>query len=82
MPLEFKKVDTFQTRFMQSFVNLTKYNSTQYPATSVIKIGQYDASNAFSDVGTITNALTTIYMYDQWALRVASNTAPLSGFIA
>lgn len=68
MPLEIRKVDTFQTRFYQSFVNLTKFNGTNYPATSVVQITNYP--------GTTTEALTTIQIYDQYALRVVTDQAP------
>jgi hypothetical protein len=67
---------------MQSYVNLTKYNSSQYPAVSVVKIETLDQSNAFSDRGTVTDLLTTVNIYDQWALRVVTNAAPLNTITA
>jgi hypothetical protein len=70
MPVEHRVIDTVQTKISQSFVNLTKQNSTTYPAVSVIKIAQYDMSNAFLEAGTVTDPLTTVNVYDQWALRV------------
>lgn len=59
-------VDTFQTRFMNSFVNLTKQNPTLYPAITATKYEYNDTG--FSDVPV----LTAYYVYDQFALRVAS----------
>ena len=82
MPRVHKTIDTFQTRVMQSYVNLTKYNSTQYPAASVVRIEILDQSNAFADRGTVTDLLTTVSIYDQWALRVITNSAPLSSIVA
>jgi hypothetical protein len=58
MPVEINYVDTFQTRCFQSFVNLTKINSTTYPAVTTVRIQ-----------GTGTTALTTYNVYDQWAVR-------------
>jgi hypothetical protein len=77
MPRIHKTIDSFQTRVMQSYVNLTKFNSTQYPAVSVIRVEQLDQSNAFADRGTVTDLLTSVNIYDQWALRVVTNAAPL-----
>jgi len=51
-------VDTPVTKFSQSFVNLTQKNSSLYPATTSITIDT-----------TITPALTSYYIYDQWAFR-------------
>ena len=56
-------VDTFQTRIMQCFFNLTSANPTLYPAISSIQIYP-DPSTGGVD------ALTAINIYDQWALRV------------
>jgi len=63
MPIVFNKIDTFQTRIAQSYVNLTQADSTSYPATSVITIDrpEWDAG---------AEALTAVNIYDQWALRV------------
>ena len=72
MPIEITKVGTFQTRFMQSFVNLTELNSTTYPATTSIRIDPVDSSSAFPD--TTQTALTSITIYDQWALRTKAAT--------
>ena len=58
MPVEITKVDSFQTRFNQSFVNLTTLDSTTYPAVTTIRITQ-----------TNTEPLTSYSIYDQWALR-------------
>ena len=58
MPVEINYVDTFQTRFFQSFVNLTKQDSTTYPAVTTMQVQQ-----------TNTEPLTTYSVYDQWALR-------------
>ena len=75
MPIQFNKIDTFQTRVAQSYVNLTKYNSTQYPATSVITSDrpEWDAG---------AEALTAVNIYDQWALRVVTGSAPLNTITA
>jgi hypothetical protein len=64
MPSEIKHIDTFQTRFFQSFVNLTKQDSTTYPATSAITYTNYP--------GTQAESLTSICIYDQFALRVST----------
>ena len=75
MPLEINKIDTFQTRFYQSFVNLTKFNSTNYPAVTSIRIQQPENC-------TSCEALTSINIYDQWALRVVTNAAPITTITA
>lgn len=69
MPIEVTKIDTFQTRFFQSFVNLTKYNSTSYPAVTSIRIDRPENC-------TTCEALTSISIYDQWALRVVTDQVP------
>jgi hypothetical protein len=65
-------VDSIQTRFFNSFVNLTKANPTAYPAISSVRHEYNDTSLGGSNVPV----LTAVYIYDQWAFRVAS----LSGF--
>jgi len=75
MALELNRIDTFQTRFFQSFVNLTKYNSTQYPAVTSIRIDRPENC-------TTCEALTSISIYDQWALRVVTNAAPITAITA
>ena len=75
MPIEINKVDTFQTRFMQSCVNLTKFNRTSYPAVTTYRIEQPEKC-------TNCEALTSISIYDQWALRVATNAAPITTITA
>lgn len=72
MPVEINKIDTFQTRFYNSFVNLTKQNSTKYPAITTTRI-----EPAYLD-GTGTDRLTSYTIYDQFALRVWSDGEPLS----
>jgi hypothetical protein len=63
MAIEVIKVDSIQTRLMQSFVNLTQLNSTRYPATTSMQI-------QYSDTGT---AMTTAYfVYDQYAFRTTA----------
>jgi hypothetical protein len=58
-------VDSIQTRIFQSFVNLTKLNSTIYPAVTTVSLGYND---------TTTGVATTAYqIYDQWALRTISS---------
>jgi hypothetical protein len=59
MPVEVNYIDTFQTRFFQSFVNLTRQDATTYPAVTTIRIEN-----------TNTEPLTSYSIYDQWALRV------------
>lgn len=66
MAINYVKVDNVQTRFAQSFVNLTQLNSTTYPAVSVVKVDDSDAPNAF---GTNFVPVTSMYIYDQWAFR-------------
>lgn len=66
------KVDNFQTRLMNSFVNLTKVNPTLYPALTTTNYEYNDTSVG----GTAVPVLTSYFIYDQWALRVAT----LSGF--
>lgn len=63
MPLEINRIDTFQTRVFQSFVNMTAENSTVYPATTSIKISRPENC-------TDCEALTSISIYDQWAFRI------------
>jgi hypothetical protein len=70
MPTEINYVDSFQTRVFQSFVNLTKSDSTKYPAVTTVRI-EPPLLNS-----TNTDLLTSYTIYDQWAIRVAS----LSGF--
>lgn len=70
MPVEINKIDTFQTRFFNSFVNLTKQNSSTYPAVTTVRI-----EPAYLD-GTGTDRLTSYTIYDQFALRVWSNQPP------
>ena len=65
-------VDSFQTRILNCFVNLTKANPTAYPAISSVKYEYNDTALGGSNVPV----LTAVYIYDQWAFRVAS----LSGF--
>jgi hypothetical protein len=62
MPIQVNYVDTFQTRFFQSFVNLTQQDSTVYPA---ITTKQIDTENT---------SLTCYNVYDQWALRTQEAT--------
>lgn len=65
MAVEYSLIDTFQTRFYQSFVNLTKINSTTFPAVTTIRIDQPEFNSS-------APALTSISVYDQWALRVVN----------
>jgi len=59
-------VDTFQTRLMQSFVNMTSANPTLYPATTAIQVYPDPSTGG-------VNPLTAINIYDQWALRVVTS---------
>jgi len=56
-------VDTFQTRIMSAFTNLTKLDSSTYPAVSTVQVYPDPTTGG-------VNALTSINVYDQWALRV------------
>jgi len=60
-------VDTFQTRVSQSFVNLTKLNSSLYPAVTTSQIEYNDTGMA---------AVTAYFIYDQWALRTYNVSVP------
>jgi hypothetical protein len=71
MAIEINRPDTFQTRFFQSFVNLTKYNSTTYPAITTVRI------TPMPNECTTCEPLTSYSVYDQWALRVVTNAAPM-----
>jgi hypothetical protein len=75
MPVTVNKIDTFQTRFFQSFVNLTKYDSTKYPALTTVKIDQ-------PEYCTTCEAVTAYSIYDQWALRVLGHQEPLHSGIS
>jgi len=70
--ITYTNVDNIQTRFFNCFVNLTKANPTAYPAISSVRYEYNDTSVG----GTGVAVLTAVYIYDQWAFRVAS----LSGF--
>ena len=63
MPVEHKNIDSFQTRMYMSFKNMTKTNSTSYPAVTTINITNFS---------TGAEALTSINVYDQWALRTTT----------
>ena len=52
-------VDSNITKFFQSFVNLTERNSTTHPALTTMTVDN-----------TLTEPLTTYYVYDQWAYRL------------
>jgi len=71
MPIQINRVDTFQTRVAQSFVNLTAINSTKYPAVTTIQV--------YPDPSTgLTNALTSYNVYDQYAFRtIAVSGVPM-----
>ena len=70
MPIVWNRMDSFQTRLYQSFVNLTRFNSTTYPATSSIVITRPEFCST-------CEPLTSVNTYDQYALRVVTNAAPL-----
>jgi hypothetical protein len=65
MSVNYVKVDTFQTRFSQSFVNLTQLNPTTFPATTSVNI-------EYRDSDTTTPSLTNYFIFDQWALRTTA----------
>lgn len=56
-------VDSFQTKVEQSYVNLTKLNSSTYPAITSVRYEYTDSSSTVP-------AVTAYYIYDQYALRV------------
>lgn len=62
MAISVTKVDTFQARFMQSFVNLTQLDSTAYPAVTSMQLQYGDTSDG-------NNPVSAYFIYDQWALR-------------
>jgi hypothetical protein len=64
MAIQYINVDNVQTRFMQSFVNLTRMNSGLFPALSTVQISRPE--------NTTTTSLTVVQIYDQYALRVTN----------
>lgn len=66
MPVEYSRPNNLQTRIFQSFVNLTKHDSTTYPALTTIRV----------DTSTLNDRLTSYTIYDQYALRVLTNSLP------
>lgn len=62
MPTEVIKVATFQEKINSALINLTELNSATYPAVTSVQIDQ-------PEFNTTVPALTTYYVYDQWALR-------------
>ena len=71
MPVEVLRPNDLTTRISQSFVNLTKNNPTNYPALTTVRI----------DYTTATDRLTSYTVYDQYALRVLTNSAPAVGYV-
>jgi len=67
MPVEVLRPRDLQTRISQSYVNLTKVDSTKWPALTTIRI----------DYTTLKDRLTSYTVYDQYALRVLSHSEPL-----
>ena len=67
MPVEVLRPVDLQTRISQSYVNLTKYDSTKYPALTTVRI----------DYSTRHDRLTSYTIYDQYALRVLSHQEPM-----
>jgi len=65
MPIEINKIDTFQTRVFQSFVNLTSLSSTKFPAVTSARITKYENC-------TECEPLTSYSIFDQWAVRTIS----------
>jgi hypothetical protein len=63
MPVDHKNIDSFQTRLFMSFKNMTKTNSTSYPAVTSVQITNYE---------TGVESLTSISVYDQWAIRTTT----------
>jgi len=62
MATEIIKVQTFQAKLDSALINLTELNSSTYPAVTAIKIDR-------PEFNTSAPALTSYYIYDQWALR-------------
>ena len=59
MAIEINRPDTFQTRFFQSFVNMTQLSgNTLFPAVTTLQIH-----------ATNNEPLSSYTIYDQWALR-------------
>jgi hypothetical protein len=71
MPVEFRHPNNLETRLFQSFVNLTKQNPTNYPALTSVRV----------DPSTFNDSLTSYTIYDQYALRVLTNSAPAVGYV-
>lgn len=71
MPVEIRRPDTFQTRFYNSFVNLTEQDSTKYPAMTTVRV-----EPPYNPGGTEFDLLTSYSIYDQYALRVWSDVEP------
>lgn len=67
MPVEVLRPRDLQTRIAQSYVNLTRYDSTKYPAVTTVRI----------DYTTLNDRLTSYTVYDQYALRVLSHQEPV-----
>ena len=76
MPVEINKIDTFQTRFFNSFINLTNQDSTYYPALTTTRIEPNYLGGAAG--GTNVDLMTSYSIYDQFALRVWTDNRPLS----
>ena len=74
MPVEIRRPDTFQTRFYNSFVNLTRQNSTKYPAITTVRV----EAPLIGPPSTNADLLTSYSIYDQFALRVWTNQEPAS----
>jgi hypothetical protein len=64
MPIDHRNIDSFQTRVYMSYKNMTKTNNTTYPAVTTINITNFE---------TGVEPLTTINVYDQWALRTTTS---------
>lgn len=62
MSTQIIKVATFQEKINSAFVNLTELDSSLYPAVTTVQITQ-------PEFNTAAPALSTYFIYDQWALR-------------
>ena len=61
MAIEINRFDNFQTRFFQSFVNMTQLSvNTLFPAVTTVNIH-----------ATNNEPLTSYTVYDQWALIIS-----------
>jgi hypothetical protein len=66
MAKQFTIVDNFQTKFSQSFVDLTALDSTTYPAITTVSLDQHEMGNGVPP-------LSVYNIYRQYALRTKAS---------